>query len=192
MRMFMMVVALTILPLIGVGFADERKDKRNLKHIVDSFFETTVTKTTLEKRRKGAAEIFSLCQSLNKKIPVLSPSETKWLDNEIKNERFDGLSGAIEVSKRSLKNNLRECVTYSRMLQNESIGQIEPRAWIVLSKVFLSPNEDSLDLVKRKLNLDISGIETTLLSRQWIQILVGGMLHNALAAMNEVHPKSPK
>jgi len=190
--MLMMVVVLTIFSLIGVGFADERKDKRNLKHIAGSFFKSTGTKTTLEKRRKGAAEIFSLCQSLNKKIPALSPSENKWLDNEIKNERLRNLSGSTEVAQRGLKNRLSECFNFSNVLTLDSFSKSEPRAWIVLSKVFLSPNEDSLNLVKRNLNLNISEIETSLFSKKWTQIIVGGMLNNALDAMNEVDPKSPK
>ena len=192
MRMFMMVVALTILPLIGVGSADEPKDQRKLVHIMESFFKPTGTKTTLEKRRKGAAEIFSLCYSLYKKIPDLSPSENKWLDNEIKNERFLNISGSVEVAQRGLKNSLSKCFTFSKVLTLDSVSINESRAWIVLSKVFLSPKEDSLNLVKRKLNLDISKIEESLFGRIENEWIVGAMLENALDAMDEVDPKSPK
>ena len=91
-----------------------------------------------------------------------------------------------------LHNFLSECFNFSNVLTLDSFSKSEPRAWIVLSKVFLSPNEDSLNLVKRNLNLNISEIETSLFSKKWTQIIVGGMLNNALDAMNEVDPKSPK
>jgi hypothetical protein len=189
-----MVVALTILPLIGVVSADEQKDQRNLKHLGISFFDKKPY-ATLEIRRKGANEVFSLCQSLNKKLPSPSPSEQKWLKDEMKNDRWNSIEGSIEAAKQRTKNVSVMCELYSETLgKNGNLidRKAEAESWIELSKLFLTSTEESLKLVKRKLNVDISDPEMFLFLGHSRHILVGGMLNNAKYAIREIDQKPQK
>lgn len=175
------VFLITLTVSLDVAIASE--DKRNIRNLGEIALTSTPDESHA-KRILAAKEILSLCDTIDRKLPAPSPSEKKWVEQEMAAERWDSVYGSIEVTKIRLKNFSTDCkIAANKIISLNNIGLIEVRTWINLAKVFGSEYlKGDFDKVTRRLGINFTEIERVFARSN---LALGGALQAAQFALND-------
>lgn len=166
---------------LDVAIADE--DKRNIRNLGEIAL-TSDQKIDHSKRILAAKEILSLCKTIDKKLPTPSPSEKKWVEQEMAADRWESVYGSIEITKIRMKNFSTDCkIAANKIISLNKVGLIEVQTWINLGRIFSSEYiEGDFDKVTRRLGVGFTQIERVF----WrSNLALGGALQAAQYALND-------
>jgi len=90
---------------------------------------------TKDERISIASNFNVECKKLLEIVPILSPKESQWLDNEINSGRTESISKTPEFSKRALQNLFTTCVDGATHIINSNNPIDEALGWSILLSV---------------------------------------------------------
>jgi hypothetical protein len=91
-------------------------------------------------RRVIARGFSNACGELARKIPVLSPRETDWLDQEIREGRIATVFDTVEFAERQLRDALLACQQVSNGIDRDNVPELfELAMWSSLIDAILNP-----------------------------------------------------
>jgi len=132
-KLIMYIVILLMLPLshaYGSGITDAMS------------LALSSSDLTREERITIAQGFNNECKALLKSVPLLSPKENQWLDNEINNGRVMSVSKTPEYGKRVLYNLFSTCDSGTTYVSSSKNAADEALGWSILLSVLVEFDTD--------------------------------------------------
>ncbi len=104
--------------------------------LADAMIMTSKGSDLTRNERSAIAKSFNNeCKQLLELVPLLSPKENQWLDNEINNGRTETISKTSEFAKRALRNLFSTCIDGATHILNSNNHIDEALGWSILLSV---------------------------------------------------------